>query len=287
MKKAFIKSAIVLAIFGFGCNLNIAIAQAAKFDIMTYSKPQGYKTQNSNGVRVFTRKNNTTGKFSLIFLYPSTSSFGNANKDFDRRWNQLVGKQAKGTPQKTVTNNVDNNVVFGYSTITYEGSEAVAMLTTVTTKERLITVLGVTNDENGTKDYESFLSKVDIDTDSITASTPRQTTVQQPSNSEVAGGNTQSISKQKLVGYWSHGGPQKLYTHNYLFKADGTFKYVRASLRKDDRQGRYEVSGNTLILRCSNGEVHKHSLGYNEYGGFEIGDKAYTYVGPVNQWPWN
>jgi Lipocalin-like domain len=295
MQGALFRSAIILALFGFGCNLNIESVQAAKFDIMTYTAPQGYSAQDSNGTKVFTKKNKATGKFSLIFLYPSTGSFGNSNTDFDRRWKQLVGNQAKGAPEKKAASGDGYSGVLGHSLMNYEGGDAAAILMTITTKGKLITALAITNDENGARDFDAFLSKVDVDTDSIvSAATPRQTPTQQTSNNSVpSNGNSASITQQQLIGRWVTGAGYAAndgagginarsnqynggtYSRDITFRADGTVfnggkkvskfnKYCR-----DERcqNGRYSISGNIITTTYLDGNVEKHEfLGFDQTG---------------------
>jgi hypothetical protein len=284
MKQVLIKSVIILALFGFDCNLNIKAARSAKFDIMTYSVPQGYSTQDRNDAKVFVRKNTATGKFSLIFLYPSTGSFGNANTDFDRRWKQLVSSQAKSAPEKSVVNGSGYSGIAGYSPIDYDSNRAAAILITITTKGRLITLLSITNDENGAKDFEKFLSKVDVDTDAIAAAAPaapRKKTTQQAVAAPNSGNST-SITQQQLLGRWVTGSGYRAsdgaggiavgsttsnggYLRDYIFQSDGTFINQTYSKKTN---GKYNISGNIITLNYSDGKVERYRFkGFdNEYG---------------------
>jgi hypothetical protein len=296
MKKTLIKLAVTLALFGSACTANVANAQERKFDIMTYSVPQGYRTQNANGTKTFLRKNDASGKLSLIVLYPSTGSFGNSNTDFDRRWKQLITNQgySKNAPKKSVSNGADYTAVTGYGTIQYEGGKALALLTTVTTKGRLITILGITNDESAPAEYESFVSKLDINTDSIASSAPQQT--ERP-----ASGSAQTSTNQQLVGRWVTGSGYRAfdgaggavpnstssngsgYSRDLTFQANGTFfdngivARARESNNKNCRNqscknGRYKVSDGIMTLTYLNGNVErsKFELGPNEYKETEI-----------------
>lgn len=285
MRKTFFKLAVVLSLFSSACTANVANAQT-KFDIMTYTAPQGYKAQQANGTRTFTRVNG--GKVSTIILYPSTGSFGNANTDFDRRWKQLITNQGLGgaATQKEAANGDGFAAVTGHSKIQYEGSEAIATLTTVTAKGRLITVLGITNDQSGVKDYQSFVAKIDVDTDSIASSTPsapRQPTNQQTESPNIASAGS-SLSQQ-IIGRWVTGAGYTArdgaggvavgstshrsgYSSDLTLQTNGTFfdNGIVANAKKNNKKncqnescknGRYKLSGDIITFTYLNGEIQK------------------------------
>lgn len=65
-------------------------SETEKFDIITYIPPKHWKKDVREGVVNYTAVNNTTGSFCVIAMYASSSSAGDAEKDFKREWKELV-----------------------------------------------------------------------------------------------------------------------------------------------------------------------------------------------------
>lgn len=136
-----------------------------KFDISTYQVPRGFTTaKDIKTSRSFVKKYGGN-KFSMITIYASTNSFGDPTTDFSSRWNQLLGDIAKNknVPETQQARDKNALIVGGVGAVQFQGTEAVALLTNVTVSGRLVTIIGITNDEQGTKDYEVFLGNFDID----------------------------------------------------------------------------------------------------------------------------
>lgn len=170
--------------------LSSTLAQErGKIDVTSYTAPNGFETQGSSNssARAFLKKY-SEGKFALVTLYASTGSFGDANTDFSRRWKQLFSDMAKSKslPQTERSNSGGISIVTGGDSVTYEGVEAIGVLTTLTVNGRLITIAGIVNDKQGAADYQSFIESINLD-DSIASQAPaaKPPSTAQPSTSGV------------------------------------------------------------------------------------------------------
>ena len=65
-------------------------SQTETFDIATYTPPKDFKKDSKPGVVNYTNVNTTTGGFCVIAMYASTASTGDAQKDFNKEWKELV-----------------------------------------------------------------------------------------------------------------------------------------------------------------------------------------------------
>lgn len=108
-----------------------AIAQTETFDIATYTPPKGWTKDTKESVVSYATINTTTGTFCLLAIYASTSSSGDAQKDFEKEWNYLVVTPYKATANpKTETAKSDGWLaVTGISLIKMQNNDAFAILT--------------------------------------------------------------------------------------------------------------------------------------------------------------
>jgi len=88
MKKVILTKIAVLLLMA------TSVAQVDKFDIATYTPPQGWQQLDSNGKRGFFdyKSDGNSTRFCQILLYPSRKSTGNAQKDFDDEWSSRITK---------------------------------------------------------------------------------------------------------------------------------------------------------------------------------------------------
>jgi hypothetical protein len=266
-----------------------AQAKSNKIDVVSYNIPSGFSAESEGNAsaRAFTKKYGGD-KFAFITLYASTNSFGDANTDFSRRWQQLLAGMAQNkTVPKAERSNISGiTILNGYSNIVYEGTPAIGLLTTLTVNGRLITIVGVFNDKQGQTDYQAFLDGLDID-DAIVNQKPtvaakpsapaRQTNVATNSagvDPRFFGGWIKALSK-------ANGN----YGRRYYFNQDGTFwdpSITNGSKKRGPRvtvlpnnwkvfgdPGKWQVSGNMLKLVFNDGSVEEFSFEFSEFKLFE------------------
>jgi hypothetical protein len=155
-------------------------AQTQKFDVMTYTPPKGWTAGQNGSAKTFTTIDKPAGKFCLMMLHPSITNHGTPSQDFAYVWKTLVQEtfNAGGNPEKETTEAEGFTIIQGGELIDYEGNKALALLTTVSGKGRVISLLSIFNDTKYTNDLQTFLGGIDIDI----KETPQQKVTQNPSS---------------------------------------------------------------------------------------------------------
>jgi hypothetical protein len=140
-------------------------AQTQKFDVMTYTPPKGWTAGQNGTAKSFTTIDKATGKFCLMMLHPSITNHGTPSQDFGYVWKTLVQDtfKAGGNPEKETTEADGFTIIQGGELIDYEGSKALALLTTVSGKGRVVSLLSIMNDAKYSPDVQNFLGGIDID----------------------------------------------------------------------------------------------------------------------------
>jgi hypothetical protein len=132
------------------------IGQTETFDIATYTPPKDFKKNSKQGVVNYTNVNSTTGNFCVIAMYASTASTGDAEKDFKRKWNELVATpyNAEADP-KTETQSVDGwKIVVGAAPIKMDSSDVYIILTVASGFGKTFSIRTSLNNQ-------SFIAQVD------------------------------------------------------------------------------------------------------------------------------
>jgi hypothetical protein len=140
-------------------------AQTQKFDVMTYTAPKGWKAGQNGSAKVFSTVDKAAGKFCLMMLHPSITNHGTPSQDFAYVWKTLVQEtfNAGGNPEKETTQADGFTIIQGGELIDYEGTKALALLTTVSGKGKVISLLAIMNDAKYATDLQNFLGAMDID----------------------------------------------------------------------------------------------------------------------------
>jgi hypothetical protein len=142
-----------------------SFAQSQKFDVMTFTPPKGWTQAQNGNAKTFTTIDKASGKFCIMSLYPSITNHGTPTEDFAYVWKTLVQNTFKaGANPETQTIDSDGfTVISGGELIEFEGNKALAMLTTVSGKGKVISLLSLFNDAKYSSDVQSFLGAIDID----------------------------------------------------------------------------------------------------------------------------
>jgi hypothetical protein len=140
-------------------------AQTQKFDVMTYTAPKGWTASQKGTAKMFSTVDKSAGKFCIMFLYPSVTNHGTPSQDFAFVWKTLVQDtfNSGGNPEKETTEADSFTIIQGGELIDYEGTKALALLTTVSGKGKVISILSIMNDAKYTDDIQAFLGAMDID----------------------------------------------------------------------------------------------------------------------------
>ncbi len=191
--------------------------QTEKLGIVQYTSPRGWKKTPKENVVAFSELNETTGRFCIITLYGATPGTGNPQKDFTREWNNLVvttlGAAANPT---TETQDVEGwTAVAGGAAVDFQGSKAVAFLTTLSRDGTTISVLGVFNDESYLAQLAAFSGSLDIQQAVAVAAAP------QANNAQVdVAGAVRQLTVADLAGEW---GETAGFSTTYVDRYTGTY----------------------------------------------------------------
>lgn len=234
-------------------------AQTQKFDVMTYTPPKGWTAGQNGSAKTFTKMDKASGKFCLMHLYPSVSNSGTPSQDFAYLWKTLVQAtfNAGGNPEKQTTEGEDFTMISGGELIDFEGTKALALLTTVSGKGKVISLLAIMNDADYATDVQNFLGGIDIDIKEARV----ESSLRQSADS--------SSKPNSIVGEWSDSGAvlasyvnssgqyvgdaSSATTTNYKFDANGQYESFLAYTTgfKTDTflyRGTYKLSGNVITL---------------------------------------
>jgi hypothetical protein len=182
MKKLLIITIIAL-------NALSVFAQTQKYDIYSYTPPKGWEAQNGSSAKVFTKIDKAKNSLGIIMLYPSIDSSGDANEDFKYVWKQIVQDSFGASANPEIETGEQNGftVVNGGEMIKYEGIQALAMLTVLSGKGKVISVLTITNEQSYANVTQSLIDGMSVNIpDSPAKSTP---TTSNNSNSTTYSGN--------------------------------------------------------------------------------------------------
>src|SRR6202165_2584927 len=109
----------------------VVLCQTESFDIIHYTPPKDWKKEIKQGIVLYTNVNTTTGAFCMIALYASAASSGDAEKDFQSEWKDLVLTTYKGEANpktETETSAEGWKVIGGASAVEMDSVQFYAVL---------------------------------------------------------------------------------------------------------------------------------------------------------------
>ncbi len=144
----------------------LAFSQTETFDIATYKAPKDFKKEAKPGVVNLTNVNAATGGFCVIAMFASTTSTGDAEKDFEREWAALVVTpyKAEANPKtETQTNTEGWEVVTAAAPITVDGNALYIILTVASGFGKTMSIRTSLNDESYTAQVDALFASMDLD----------------------------------------------------------------------------------------------------------------------------
>ena len=137
------------------------------FDILTYAPLKGWKKDARAGIVNFTQILATTGGFCVVAMYASAASTGEAQKDFDRDWKELVATpfQARKKPRVIARTNPDGwRVLAGTLPVEQDGIELKVKLTVFSGFGKSLAIRTSFNDESLVQEVDAMLETMSLDT---------------------------------------------------------------------------------------------------------------------------
>jgi hypothetical protein len=237
------------------CSASLA-AQTETFDLVTYSAPRDWAKNVTNNSISYTRVNEKDNTWCQIGIMKSTVSRGGVEADFESEWQDLIVRNYKPTGSRQL-NEVEEKdgwkIKTGVVNFSFNNSDAIAMLATMSGNQRCISIVASTNSQDYMGDISALLSSVVLEKlvagSASVPGTPVQTT---NSTSTVVG--TWGIS---LVVPYRMGteGTAGYNIKQYTFNDDGTYTfYAKIFTYRYDRlllvreSGAYQLSGNTITI---------------------------------------
>ena len=228
-------------------------AQKEVFDIVNYTPPNNWKkdvTENNTSYTFVNKKNNSWCRINIV---KSTTSKGSIEQDFESEWQELVVKSYQPTeaPQLNEVQEADGwKIKAGGAKFTFNNSDAMAMLTTMSGFNRCVSIVATTNSQEYLKDIETFLSSVDLQKPE-TVST--QTTVNNNDNNSVLGIWLANASDQSS---WRvNNGVMNYISRQYTFNANGTYSFISKAfdplmdkILLGKENGTFQISGNSITV---------------------------------------
>jgi hypothetical protein len=241
------KKLLIITIIAF--NAITIFAQTQKFDVMTYTPPKGWTAGQNGSAKTFTTIDKPAGKFCLMMLHPSVTNHGTPSQDFAFVWKTLVQDtfNSGGNPEKETTQADGFTIIQGGELIDYEGTKALAMLTTVSGKGKVISLLTLMNDAKYADDVQKFLGGMDIDI----------------KKTEVESSPRQNVGGLSLQGKWSEESNAYSVSHLSTDARGGGFKLTF------DSEGKYTEE---FLFITS----HKKLIS-NEIGNFKVNGNYITF----------
>src|ERR1035437_912734 len=228
-------------------------AQKEVFDIVNYTPPNNWKkdvTENNTSYTFVNKKNNSWCRINIV---KSTTSKGSIEQDFESEWQELVVKSYQPTeaPQLNEVQEADGwEIKAGSAKFTFNNSDAMAMLTTMSGFNRCVSIVATTNSQEYLKDIETFLSSVDLQKPE-TVST--QTTVNNNDNNSVLGIWLANASDQSS---WRvSNGVMNYICRQYTFNANGAYSFISKAfdplmdkILLGKENGTFQISGNSITV---------------------------------------
>jgi len=161
-------------------------SQTETFDIITYTAPKdpigiGWKKDVKIGVVNYTNINETAGTFCVITMYASSPSAGDAQKDFNNKWRELVETpyKAEANPD-TETQKTDDGweAVTGAAPVKFDGNDVFILLTVVSGFGKTVSIRSSMNDKSYTAQIDALFETMELNktkTSIINNTVPMQT----------------------------------------------------------------------------------------------------------------
>jgi hypothetical protein len=274
----------------------LAIGQTETFGLITFTPPKDWTRGIKEGAVTYSSVNPGTNTFCVISIYNGKTSSGDAQKDFNNEWKELVTVPYQGiTVPKTETQTSEDGwkAVAGASAVQLDSLHFYAVLTVFSGFGKKISVLTTLNDQVYLTEVDSLLQNVKLDK-TVSVSDPTNT------KSPVVENNTGN----SIIGIWSdqntsisnYVSPSGTFLRSadvttmeeYTFKADHTylvkfFGSTYGTLYYTETTGTYKIDGRNLTLTPVkrrggySGNIHDEK---NLLGKPETFD---CYIGP-NKW---
>lgn len=231
--------------------------QKETFDLVTYSPPNGWKKEVTENTISYTNINKSS--WCRIGIIKSTISKGSIEQDFESEWEELIVKNYKPTGARQLNEVQEDDgwsVKDGGTPFTFNNTEAMALLTTMSGFDRCVSIVATTNSQDYLKDIQAFIASVDlIKPEIIPTETPTETPNGNNDINSIIGtwGKTGSVNPSYNDAYATSIAGYS--TDQYTFYSNGTYYFVSktfgmsfAKILLVKENGTYQISENNITI---------------------------------------
>lgn len=182
------------------------LAQTETLDITTYSSPKGWNKEVKENYVSYTFINKKDKSWCRIGVYKSTASKGSIEDDFQSEWQQLVATPYNITeiPQPNEAEQGGGwEVKSGGGKFIFNNANAIALLTTYSGFNRVVSIVATTNAQRYIADIEKFVGTIELKKPENTISVsnnPIQETVSNDSSTSIS--NDYAFSTTNFTEGW-------------------------------------------------------------------------------------
>ena len=149
------------------CTL-MAFGQKSSFEEITFNAPKGWSEDKIENGIAFKSTDEAKKTFCVLILHSTLASSGDRKKDFAVAWKKYVVEPfgvTNNNPELEDQKVGSNQLLSGADLIKTEELQALVILSTITTKGRVVPILALMNDAKYAEEADKFISSVSIDTD--------------------------------------------------------------------------------------------------------------------------
>jgi hypothetical protein len=270
----------VVILIGLLCLTPETLSQSEQLGAVRYTAPKGWTKSAKEHAVVFNQVDEVGNKFCFITLYAVSQSTGTPAGDFAREWNiRLVTPWGAAANPKTETNLADGwTAVAGGAPIDFNGNKAFALLTVMSGFGKVVSVLGVLNNDSYVADLTAFVEHLDIDKSKTTPSPATSTSspalqfddyghllipapTRQLTSADIVGewGESDGINERYVDRYTgAYAGADSLhYKSKMTFSSDGRYyddfyAIQNGKLIKEKSAGSVRINGSVLLIKDTN-----------------------------------
>jgi hypothetical protein len=155
-------------------------AQTDKYDIIGYTAPAGWKKEIKNGFVSYSIANTKNNTFCLVSIYKGAASKGSPDADFTSDWQELVAKPYQITAAPVMSEAADQDgkaVRLGSAQFSFNNTPTMALLTTITGNQQLVSILTFTNSQDYVPQLEGLLGSIHFQAPDAGSQATTQTTI--------------------------------------------------------------------------------------------------------------
>ena len=150
----------------FAGTMATSFAQKETFDLTTYTPPKNWKKEvKPNSYTSYSITNKQKKTYCQIFIMLSTTSKGGIKEDFDNEWKELIKKPNNKEPQDpgNVVKEIGSwKIKTGRGKFTFNKSQSIAVLTTMSGYNRCVSIVATTNSLDYIPAIEQLLASVEM-----------------------------------------------------------------------------------------------------------------------------